>query len=103
MSQRRRRLPADKLKAAPLGGVSRPYLFETCSHDPSTNATHPVSATFAHGETKKTHTVRSKYLLGCDGAKSLVRRAMAGGAVGDGEWSGSIRMLGEASDIVWCA
>lgn len=26
---------------------------------------------------------------------------MAGGAVGDGEWSGSIRMLGAASDIVW--
>ncbi|KAL8292681.1 hypothetical protein RQP46_001293 [Phenoliferia psychrophenolica] len=98
---RRRRLPADKLKPAPLGGVTRPFLFETCSHDPSTNATYPVSATFAHAETKKNHVVRAKYLLGCDGAKSLVRRAMAGGAVGDGEWSGSIRMLGEASDIVW--
>lgn len=98
---RRRKLPADKIHPTATGGVSRPYLFETCSNDPSTNATYPVSATIINNTTQKKSTVRAKYLLGCDGAKSLVRRAMAGGAVGDGEWSGSIRMLGEASDIVW--
>ncbi|KAK4700894.1 phenol 2-monooxygenase (NADPH), partial [Phenoliferia sp. Uapishka_3] len=98
---RRRRLPADKLITAPPGGVSRPYLFETCSHDPSTNTTFPVSATFTHAVTKKTHVVRSKYLLGCDGARSLVRRAMAGGQPGDGERTGAIRMLGDTSDIIW--
>lgn len=73
----------------------------TCSVDAASNKTFPVSATFVHGETKAKHTVRAKYLLGCDGARSLVRRAMAGGEVGDGEWSGGIRMLGEATDIVW--
>jgi hypothetical protein len=31
----------------------------------------------------------------------LVRRSIAGGQVGDGEWQGKIQMKGEATDIVW--
>ncbi|KAM0748654.1 phenol 2-monooxygenase [Meredithblackwellia eburnea MCA 4105] len=99
---RRRRLPKDKFFAAPSGGVFRPFEFETCSVDESSNKDYPVSSTFTHGVDKtKQHVVRSKYLLGCDGAKSLVRRAIAGGNVGDGEWSGKIRMLGEATEFIW--
>lgn len=31
-----------------------------------------------------------------------MRRAISGGKEGDGEWQGKIRMLGDASDIIWC-
>lgn len=98
--QRRAHLPADKKAPAPHGNVFRPYEFETCSTDAS-NSQYPVSATFHHAETKEQLTVRAKYLLGVDGARSLVRRAISGGQVGDGEWQGKIRMLGDASDIIW--
>ncbi|KAI5477274.1 phenol 2-monooxygenase [Pseudohyphozyma bogoriensis] len=98
---RRRKLPANKVHSSPYGGVNRPFKFKTCSTDASSNASYPVSATIVNAKTDKEHTVRAKYLLGCDGARSLVRRAMAGGKEGDGEWQGDIRMLGEASDIVW--
>jgi 2-polyprenyl-6-methoxyphenol hydroxylase-like FAD-dependent oxidoreductase len=54
-----------------------------------------------HGNSKVKHTIRSRYLLGCDGAKSHVRRCIAGGEVGDGEWKGRITMQGEATDIIW--
>ncbi|ORY84725.1 phenol 2-monooxygenase [Leucosporidium creatinivorum] len=101
IENRRAHLPADKLSPAPHGGCFRPYLFETCSSDPSTNAKYPVSATFAHAETKEKYTVRAKYLFGNDGARSLVRRAISGGEVGDGEWQGKIRMLGDATSFVW--
>ena len=79
----------------------RPYEFVTCKTEPESNEQYPVSCTLKNPESGKEHTVRAKYLIGCDGARSLVRRAMAGGQPGDGEWQGSIRMLGEASDIVW--
>ncbi|GJN93539.1 hypothetical protein Rhopal_006596-T1 [Rhodotorula paludigena] len=97
---RRAHLPADKKAPAPHGNVFRPYEFETCSTDAS-NSQYPVSATFHHADTKEQLTVRAKYLLGVDGARSLVRRAISGGQVGDGEWQGKIRMLGDASDIIW--
>lgn len=99
IESRRAFLPANKKAPAPHGNVFRPYEFETCSTDESQE--YPVSATFHHGETKEQFTVRAKYLLGVDGAKSLVRRAISGGQVGDGEWQGKIRMLGDASDIIW--
>ncbi|TNY22819.1 phenol 2-monooxygenase [Rhodotorula diobovata] len=96
---RRAHLPAAKKSPAPHGGVFRPYEFETCSTDESQE--YSVSATFVHGETKEKFTARAKYLLGVDGARSLVRRAISGGQPGDGEWQGKIRMLGDASDIIW--
>ncbi|GAA5903543.1 hypothetical protein JCM8208_003620 [Rhodotorula glutinis] len=96
---RRAHLPADKASPAPHGGVFRPYEFETCSTDES--QAYPVSASFVHADTKEKFTARAKYLLGVDGARSLVRRAISGGQPGDGEWQGKIRMLGDASDIIW--
>ncbi|GAA5892395.1 hypothetical protein JCM6882_003659 [Rhodosporidiobolus microsporus] len=96
---RRALLPADKKFPAPHGNVFRPYEFDTCSTDES--AEYPVTTKFHHGETNEEFTVKSKYLLGVDGARSLVRRAISGGQPGDGEWQGKIRMLGDASDIIW--
>ncbi|GAA6062229.1 hypothetical protein JCM10212_000808 [Sporobolomyces blumeae] len=98
---RRPYLPSNKQSPAPHGNVFRPYEFETCSTDTSSNSEYPVTATFSHGETKEKFTVKAKYLLGVDGAKSLVRRAVSGGNAGDGEWQGKIKMLGDASDIIW--
>ena len=73
----------------------------TCHTDDSTNAIYPVSATIKHGETGEETTVRAKYLMGCDGARSNVRKAMAGGGEKDGNTTGSIRMEGDVSDIIW--
>jgi 2-polyprenyl-6-methoxyphenol hydroxylase-like FAD-dependent oxidoreductase len=39
--------------------------------------------------------------MGCDGARSNVRKAMAGGGEKDGNTTGSIRMEGDVSDIIW--
>ncbi|KAJ3337329.1 hypothetical protein HDU93_001234 [Gonapodya sp. JEL0774] len=97
---RRKHLPAGKKTPAPHGNVFRPYKFDTCSTDES-NSDFPVSATFHHAETGEKFVVRAKYLLGLDGAKSLVRRAISGGQEGDGEWKGKIRMVGDALDIIW--
>jgi hypothetical protein len=97
--QRRALLPANVKSAAPHGGVFRPYEFDTCSTDESQE--YPVETKFHHADTKEEFTVRSKYLLGVDGARSLVRRAISGGQPGDGEWQGKIKMLGDASDIIW--
>ncbi|GAA5973223.1 hypothetical protein JCM11641_006331 [Rhodosporidiobolus odoratus] len=96
---RRALLPDDVKIPAPHGNVFRPYEFETCSTDESQE--YPVTTKLRHADTKEEFTVRSKYLLGVDGARSLVRRAISGGQPGDGERQGKIRMLGDASDIIW--
>ncbi|KAF7322151.1 Phenol 2-monooxygenase [Mycena kentingensis (nom. inval.)] len=85
---------------APADGCFRPYVLKDCKTLPGDDS-HPVEAVIEHADTKETFTVRSRYLLGCDGAKSHVRRCIAGGQVGDGEWQGKITMQGEATDIVW--
>ncbi|KAF7315925.1 Phenol 2-monooxygenase [Mycena indigotica] len=89
----------------PPSGIFRPYNLQDCrtlseSEDPLSRS-HPVECTIENGDTKTTYTIRSRYLLGCDGAKSHVRRCIAGGRVGDGEWQGKITMQGEATDIIW--
>ncbi|SGZ32377.1 BQ5605_C040g11865 [Microbotryum silenes-dioicae] len=101
IENRRAHLPSDKFVPAPHGGCFRPYLFETCSTDLEANSEYPVSCTMSHADTKEKYTVRAKYLFGNDGARSLVRRAISGGEVGDGEWQGKIRMLGDASEFIW--
>ncbi|BGP57604.1 hypothetical protein JCM8202_000510 [Rhodotorula sphaerocarpa] len=98
---RRAHLPHEKHAPAPHGNVFRPYEFVTCTTDSSSNAEYPVEATIKQTDTNRVHKVRSKYLLGVDGAKSLVRKAISGGQNGDGEWQGKIKMMGDASDIIW--
>ena len=98
---RRTHLPAAKLVPAPFGGVFRPYSFLTCTSRPEEGGAFPCTTEFEHSETKKRFSVRSKYIIGVDGARSLVRRAISGGQAGDGEWQGGIKMLGDASDIIW--
>ncbi|KAJ7502456.1 phenol 2-monooxygenase [Mycena galericulata] len=90
----------------PPNGLFRPYLLQDCRTLPidasdTLSSTHPVESVIQHADSKVTHTIRSRYLLGCDGAKSQVRRCIAGGQVGDGEWQGKITMQGEATDIIW--
>lgn len=78
----------------------RPYEFVTCNNT-NDGSLYPVSATIKHADSEESITVRGKYLFGCDGARSLVRKAIAGGGEGDGERTGAIRMEGSATDIVW--
>lgn len=63
--------------------------------------THPVEVVLENVNTHQQWTVRTKYLFGCDGARSKVRKCIAGGGEGDGEWKGKITMQGEATDIIW--
>lgn len=90
---------------APQGGVFRSTRFKSVktlpeSHDEMAK-THPVEAVLTDVNSGKDHTVRCKYLFGNDGARSQVRKCIAGGEAGDGEWKGAIQMEGEATDIVW--
>ncbi|KAJ7049750.1 phenol 2-monooxygenase [Mycena amicta] len=94
----RRSVLPDPLPTPP-SGIFRPYNLLDCRTVDSSD--HPVESVIQHSDTKATYTVRSRYLLGCDGAKSHVRRCIAGGKVGDGEWQGKITMQGEATDIIW--
>ncbi|KAL8290074.1 hypothetical protein RQP46_003013 [Phenoliferia psychrophenolica] len=98
---RRAHLPNDKFIRAPKGGIFRPYEFITCKTDAASNEAYPVECLIEHGETKQSYTIRSKYLLGNDGAMSKVRKAVAGGGPTDGTRTGKIQMLGDTSDIVW--
>ncbi|MDP4608462.1 MAG: FAD-dependent monooxygenase, partial [Burkholderiaceae bacterium] len=53
--------------------------------DPGTDQ-HPVTVTLARtapGCENQTHTVRANYVIGCDGARSTVRRAIGGALHGD--------------------
>ena len=55
--------------------------------DPDTASEHPVTVTLQHladsQETGRTSTVRAKYVVGCDGARSGVRTAIGRELVGD--------------------
>ncbi|KAJ7678679.1 phenol 2-monooxygenase [Mycena rosella] len=101
----RRAMLPDALPTPP-SGIFRPYMLRDCRTLPANasdalSGTHPVECVIEHADSKVKHTIRSRYLLGCDGAKSHVRRCIAGGQVGDGEWQGAITMQGEATDIIW--
>ncbi|KAJ7782495.1 phenol 2-monooxygenase [Mycena maculata] len=101
-----RRTVLPEASPAPPNGLFRPYLLRNCRTLPTDasdplSSTHPVECVIQHADSKVKHTIRSRYLLGCDGAKSIVRRCIAGGQVGDGEWQGKITMQGEATDIIW--
>ncbi|KAJ7092090.1 phenol 2-monooxygenase [Mycena belliarum] len=101
-----RRTVLPDAKPTPPSGIFRPYLLRDCRTLPGNasdalSGTHPVECVIEHADSKVKHTIRSRYLLGCDGAKSIVRRCIAGGEVGDGEWQGKITMQGEATDIIW--
>jgi len=93
------------ISSAPEGGVFRNTSFVSCRtlspNEDALAATHPVETVLSNSVTKTQHTVRSKYLIGNDGARSQVRKCISGGGEGDGEWKGAIRMEGEATDIVW--
>ncbi|KAJ7122061.1 phenol 2-monooxygenase [Mycena crocata] len=101
----RRAVLPDALPTPP-NGIFRPYHLLDCRTLPfnvsdGLSSTHPVECVIQHSDSKVEHTIRSRFLLGCDGAKSHVRRCIAGGQVGDGEWQGAITMQGEATDIIW--
>ncbi|KAJ7467058.1 phenol 2-monooxygenase [Mycena latifolia] len=101
-----RRTVLPDAQPTPPNGIFRPYLLRNCRILPADasdalSGTHPVECVIEHADSKVKHTIRSRYLLGCDGAKSHVRRCIAGGEVGDGEWQGKITMQGEATDIIW--
>ncbi|KAJ7452034.1 hypothetical protein B0H11DRAFT_1927476 [Mycena galericulata] len=89
----------------PPNGLFRPFLLQDCRTLPidasdTLSSTHPVESVIQHADSKVTHTIRSRHLLGCDGAKSQVRLCIAGGQVGDGEWQGKYTMQGEETDII---
>ena len=104
-SQRRQYLEAEELVPSPQGGLFRNTAFVSCQTFPESHddlaKTHPVEVVLENPETRQQWTVRTKYLLGCDGARSRVRKCVAGGGEGDGEWKGKITMQGEATDIIW--
>ena len=103
--QRRQYLETEETIPAPHGGVFRSTGFVSCKTHPSDYddlaKTHPVEVVLENTNTKQQWTVRTKYLFGCDGARSKVRMCIAGGTPGDGEWQGKITMQGEATDIIW--
>lgn len=98
-------MPTGSAVATPFGGCHRPYQLLRCRTLPDAElgefTHHPVEAVIRHSTTGAETVVRTKYLLGCDGARSLVRRWIAGGEEGDGEYKGKITMQGEATDIRW--
>ncbi len=46
-------------------------------------ADHPVTVRLAHAGSERTETVRARYVVGCDGARSAVRKAIGRQLVGD--------------------
>lgn len=99
IQHRRALLPADKLRPAPHGGVFRPYTFLDCKTTQDTS--HPVNVTVQNSETLTQFTVRAKYLLGCDGARSQVKRSISGPPTTEGGERQTIKMLGDVSDVIF--
>lgn len=103
--QRRQHLQPEEIVPSPHGGVFREMSFVSCkTHDASHDElakTHPVEVVLENKTNHQQFTVRAKYLFGSDGARSVVRKCIAGGEPGDGEWKGKITMQGEATDIIW--
>ncbi|KAA1110422.1 hypothetical protein PGT21_021169 [Puccinia graminis f. sp. tritici] len=77
---------------APNSGVLRPVEFVSCRQtvDGEEPTDYPIEAIVKTGDGTEKR-IRSKYLLGCDGAKSDVRKSLGGG----------IRLEGEGTHIVW--
>ncbi|KDE08848.1 hypothetical protein MVLG_00949 [Microbotryum lychnidis-dioicae p1A1 Lamole] len=98
---RRALLPADKLIPAPHGGVFRPYTFVDVKTDLSPGVSHPVTAVIRNAETNEEFTVKAKYLMGYDGARSSVRKAISGPEATDGGEKGKITMDGDTTNIIW--
>lgn len=103
--QRRQYLSTEEAIPSPQGGVFRNIGFVSCKTHPASYdelaKTYPVEVVLENVNTHQQFTVRTKYLFGCDGARSKVRKCIAGGGDGDGEWKGKITMQGEATDIIW--
>lgn len=77
---------------APNSRVLRPLEFISCSHKTSSEepTDYPIEA-IVRAEDGTEKSIRTKYLLGCDGAKSDVRKSLGG----------AIRLEGEGTHIVW--
>jgi len=68
--------------------VQRLSTFDSYTLDENPNTVYPIIAKYKHdGENK---VIRAKYLVGCDGAHSAVRRSMPG-----------TEMEGESVDVFW--
>ncbi|SCV71893.1 BQ2448_4587 [Microbotryum intermedium] len=98
---RRALLPADKFIPAPHGGVFRPYTFVDVKTDLTPGISHPVTAVIRNTETNEEFTVKAKYLMGYDGARSSVRKAISGSEATDGGEKGKITMDGDTTNIIW--
>ncbi|SCZ92104.1 BZ3501_MvSof-1269-A2-R1_Chr2-1g04245 [Microbotryum saponariae] len=100
---RRALLPAEKLIPAPPshGGVFRPYTFVDVKTDLSPGVSHPVTAVIRNTETNEEFTVEAKYLMGYDGARFSVRKAISGSEATDGGEKGKITMDGDTTNIIW--
>lgn len=68
--------------------VERNCVFETCTV--KEDETYPVEAVYKDKVKNVTKRVRAKYIVGCDGAHSLVRKCMPGAT-----------MEGETGDVFW--
>ncbi|CUS08836.1 unnamed protein product [Tuber aestivum] len=68
--------------------VQRSSTFDSYALDENPNAEYPVIAKYKHNREDKV--TRAKYLVGCDGAHSAVRRSMPGN-----------EMQGESVDVFW--
>lgn len=83
----------------PLIDVRNQWRFESLDQDDD-----GVTSTFRDLTTGQTHTVRSRYLAGCDGASSTVRRTLGvplgGGGIADGE-NGGVRDLPAAYSVTF--
>ncbi len=61
----------------------------TAQSENSAPAQFPVSVTFENQQDKRTETIRAKYVVGCDGARSSVRRAL------------DLQLKGDSANTAW--